>query len=674
MKKLYLLLLLSTVSMLSFGQLYFWESFDAGQMPPTGWTVEGLPAQWSASNSANAGGSAPEAKFTYINQNTTTRLISPMVDLTGLTSVKFSFVHYYDWYANPAPKVGVATRSHSGTWSSVYEVTPTGNMGPDPVEVTITNSDVGQSEFQVCIYLMGNMYNLDYYFCDNLLLYNPLNLDAGLLSIGATPTYFSDSAQVKGTIMNLGTTTIDMVGINWQLDGQPFIYLTGFTGLSIAPQATYDFTSAFPVRTTIGSHNLKVWISQVNTEGHDDNQADDTLSKVINRVCYVIPRVPLYEEFTSSTCAPCASFNSGFVPWCNEKDTAITLIKYQMNWPSPGDPYYTDEGGVRRDYYGVGFVPDLYTNGAEVATDITAVQSAYDQAIGQIGMMKMVASHTLAGHIITVDATVLPFTNFTNCHVHIVVMEEITYNNHMTNGETSFEHVMMKMLPDAAGTAVNFTDRVPVSFHQVADLTGTNMERWNDIIVGVFVQDDATREVYQSIYSVENGVFNTEARLENILLNSGSVPGFNPDVFTYNVTLPGGTATVPDIEGVPIDPKETVIVIPGISLPGSSTIDVFSESLNEHNLYTVNYSFAVGQKENKADNVSVAPNPTSGMIRIYGANQSTITIYSGNGMLVRTVTDFNGPSLNLTDLPKGVYFLNIQKEDNSVIRKKVVLL
>jgi Secretion system C-terminal sorting domain len=144
---------------------------------------------------------------------------------------------------------------------------------------------------------------------------------------------------------------------------------------------------------------------------------------------------------------------------------------------------------------------------------------------------------------------------------------------------------------------------------------------------------------------------------------------------TYNVTLPGGTSTVPDITGVPMDPKETVIVIPGLTLPGTTTIDVFAENLLAHNLYTVNYSVApVGQNEIKGSDVSTYPNPTSGMIHIYGATHSTISIYSGSGLLYRTINDFTGTSLNLTDLPKGVYILNIQREDNTVIRKKVVLL
>jgi Secretion system C-terminal sorting domain len=672
MKKIYLFIMFCTASMLSFGQMFIWQSFDSGQMPPAGWTISGIPAQWSISNTNNAGGTAPEAKFTYTTGTYTTRLISPMIDLTGMTSVKFSFTHYYDWYANPAPKVGVATRSNSGAWTSVYEITPTGTFGPTSVDITISNADVGQPDFQVCVYLNGNMYNLNYYYLDNILLFNPLNLDAGLLSISTTPTYFADPVDVKGMIMNLGTTTINSAVVNWQLDAGT-VHTSNFTGLALATQNTYDFTCTDLMGAAIGAHNLKVWISTVNGDV-DDNQANDTLGKTVNRVCYVVPRIPLYEEFTSSTCGPCATFNSGFVPWCNSHDSLITLIKYQMNWPGTGDPYYTLEGGVRRDYYGVGFVPDLYTNGEEVATDVPAVQAAYDMAITQIGMMKIASSNSLAGHVITIDATVLPFTNFSSCHVFIIVMEKMTYNNTGTNGETSFEHVMMKMLPDANGTAVNFTDRTPFSIHQVADLSSTHVERWDDLIVGIIVQDDATKEIYQSQYTVENGVFNTEARLTNILVNLTPVPGFDPNTMTYTVIMPGGTSLVPDISGIPMDPKETVIVIPGLTLPGTTTIDVFAENLLAHNLYTVNYSFATGLNDNKVNDVNIFPNPTSGMIRIYGAAHSTISIYSGSGLLCRTISDFTGTSLTLTDLPKGVYILNIQREDNTVIRKKVVLL
>ena len=40
--------------MLASAQTFLWESFDAGQMPPQGWTLNGLEAQWTANNSNNA--------------------------------------------------------------------------------------------------------------------------------------------------------------------------------------------------------------------------------------------------------------------------------------------------------------------------------------------------------------------------------------------------------------------------------------------------------------------------------------------------------------------------------------------------------------------------------------------------------------------------------------------
>jgi len=81
---------------------------------------------------------------------------------------------------------------------------------------------------------------------------------------------------------------------------------------------------------------------------------------------------------------------------------------------------------------------------------------------------------------------------------------------------------------------------------------------------------------------------------------------------TYNVDLPGGTATVPDISGIPIYPKETVIVVPGAAIPGTTTIDVFAENLIAHNLYTVNYNFATGLIDNRLNDVNVYPEHLEG--------------------------------------------------------------
>ena len=56
---------------------------------------------------------------------------------------------------------------------------------------------------------------------------------------------------------------------------------------------------------------------------------------------------------------PCASFNAVLDPYLsslntNEPGSGIVAVKYQMDWPAPGnDPSYNQDGETRRAYYGV---------------------------------------------------------------------------------------------------------------------------------------------------------------------------------------------------------------------------------------------------------------------------------------------------------------------------------
>jgi len=670
MKKIYTLILFIAVSVVTYGQTFIWEGFDSGQMPPAGWTLDGFASQWSISNSANAGGAPPEAMFTYVSGNSTSRFISPACDLTGLTAVKLSFKHYYDWYSNPAPKVGVATRSGGGGWTSVWEILPTGNVGPQQIDLDITNSDVGASDFQFCFYITGNFYNIDYWYLDNILLFNPLNLDGALTSI-TTPTFIGGPIPVTGTVMNMGLTTITDLEINWQLNSGP-VHSTTIGGLSIPLQGLYAFTCTDLLNATIGTHLLTVWINKVNGVV-DDDQTNDTLQKTIKKACNITARKPCFEEFTSSTCAPCASFNAGFVPWCQQNEDDITLIKYQMNWPGVGDPYYTEEGGTRRDYYGVGWVPWLVCNGTYVETSMGAVQAAFNLAVQQPGLVDVVASHVLNGTTMTVNATALPFVNFSDAVIHIIVFEYVTTGNVMTNGETEFHHVMMKMMPDGSGTTTDMVDREPYSIEQTQDLAGTHVEEWDDLGVLVFIQDLQSQEIYQSFYSVENGVFATEARLDDIKVDGISLPGFDPDIYDYDVEVPGGVL-IPEIIGIPMDPNATVIVVPATEIPGTTTIDVFAEDLSTHVTYTINLIWAVGQDETSQEAIRIFPNPTTGLVNIAGATHASVQVYSATGIQVISINDFTGQTLNLTDLSEGVYMVSIRTEKGNLIRKKIVFV
>lgn len=164
------------LSLQTYGQTYLSEDFSSGQMPPPGWSIDNVSGQWTANPSANAGGQSPEARFQWIQLVDVTKLISPPIDLSGLTSVMLKFNHMYDYYQGEGPSIGFATRSNNGVWTSIWQLTPEVNIGPETVELEITNDDVGQPNFQVCCYILGDLYNLDYWYVDNIILYQSVHV------------------------------------------------------------------------------------------------------------------------------------------------------------------------------------------------------------------------------------------------------------------------------------------------------------------------------------------------------------------------------------------------------------------------------------------------------------------------------------------------------------------
>ncbi|HAQ64286.1 MAG TPA: hypothetical protein DCR43_00270 [Bacteroidales bacterium] len=303
MKKIYLLFVGICCSLLVSAQVYLSEDFGAGTMPPTGWSLDGIPAQWSNSASSNAGGTSPEAKFSYVQQTTTTRLVSPIVDMTGVANVTLSFKYFYDHYAN-GPSIGVATRfGTSGAWNVVWQTTPSANQGPKTQVVDLTN--IGQSDFQFCLFITGNLYNVDYWYIDDIKLFSPLALDAALASVKiAKYTEEGVPFNLEGTVSNEGSTVLNSFDINYTLDGGS-AQVYPVTGVNVALGDVYNFTHNVPiVLSGIGAHPITVWINNVNG-GIDLNPDNDTMHVVSNAVPFVPEKKVLAEEATGTWCGWC---------------------------------------------------------------------------------------------------------------------------------------------------------------------------------------------------------------------------------------------------------------------------------------------------------------------------------------------------------------------------------
>jgi len=670
MKKFYILFIaLLSMSVIINGQTYLTEDFSEDIMPPSGWTIDGYNSQWSTRPSENAGGAPPEARFIYNNSTGVSRLISPEIDLTGVNNVNIAFKHFLDNFSS-GPKIGVATRSGGGDWNIVWEVNTTSDMGPEEKILSVTNADVGASDFQFCLYLDGYFYNIDYWYIDDIEIYTPYNLDAKLASI-TTPWYLTGTSEVTGAVKNRGINDITSLEIKWQAD-EGDVTTTSFSDIEISTGETFNYTCDGLFDFPVGNHNLDVWISGVNDDIDDDTE-NNMLMKTIHNASYVDNRVPLFEEFTSSTCGPCAGFNNTFVPWCDDHEEDITLVKYQMSWPAPGDDYYTEEGGDRRTYYGVSAVPSLFGNGGSVSTNIGAINTFYNNAIELPGFASVVGSHTFSGTEITVNVNLLPFADYDNFRLHVVVFEYLTTGNTGNNGETEFEHVMMKMIPDAFGTTLNISDREPYSYTHTVDLAGTYVEEWDDLGVAIIFQDYQNKEVFQSGYSIEDAVYNSEARLSDLMVDGVSIEDFDSDIFNYNVELPEGTNEIPLVAGIPMDENATVVVVPATELRDNiTTIDVFAEDLATNNRYTVTFTLATGLNELHDKQVKLYPNPTTGILNIQTNNAADVYVYATDGSIIGEYQLFNNKQIDLSHLSNGIYFVKVLTE-NEIITKKISL-
>lgn len=668
MKKFYSVLIALFLTVTVFGQTYLSEDFSSGEMPPPGWTIFAFTQQFVCAPSDNAGGVAPECRIDGFAYNGTLRIMSPTINMTGISSATLIFKHYYDHKNAPSPTIGVATKS-TGSWNTVWQMTPTADTGPEEIQVTISNSDMNKPYFQVSFFVTGAVGNMNSWYIDDVLLLVPLDLDGKISSI-TVPGTITSPQEVGGVFQNVGSTPVTDFSVSYQAYNGVY-YDTAFSGLNLDMFESFEFSFDQMWIQPFGTYDISMWLNSVNGVT-DDYTPNDTATKSITYIANILPRRVVMEEFTSSTCGPCASFNTGFVPWC-QSHPDITLVKYQMNWPGAGDPYYTAEGGVRRNYYGVSYVPDLYVNAAQTNTNVNAVQVAYNQGLTLTSYIDIASGFTISGTTIHVTTNILPWDNVGNVKVLTIVMEKVTTQNTGGNGETSFHHVMMDMIPDGSGASVNLQYATPVQLKYDVNLSSTNVEDYDDLLVAVLVQNPSTKEMLQSDYGIQDTTFSAEARLEMIYLDGIPLEGFDPDVYEYDVILPEGTVFEPYLEASTMDEYSMALVTPAFQLPGTATVDIYAENLYNTKRYLVHYTVYTGVDDKTVPLVQVYPNPVSGQLFVNGLKNATVGLYSASGAKVVSLTNFSGSSIDVSTLPQGVYIMNVTTEEGFVVRKKIVV-
>lgn len=303
------------------------ENFQSasGSTPPNGWTR----TQATGSNGWKFGSSLGSQYWTvpahtiYAASNdddcncnmSVDFLISPVIDLSAYTGAVLTFQAFFTGDYNSTAYVKVSTNGGS-SWTAVNTLSGSGSWQSISVNLS---SYIGQSNVKIAFHHNDNADWASGFAVDDVQLIQPLEYDLEMLEITTGEYQQVGSFNITGTIQNNGGQTINTADINWQIDGGA-VNTYSASSLNILPTATKAFTHNIQATlNTIGTYQLKVWVSNPNGNA-DMKNTNDTLSKTINTLTSIPPKKVVVEEATGAWC--------GYCP-----DGAVKLMQVLQTYP-----------------------------------------------------------------------------------------------------------------------------------------------------------------------------------------------------------------------------------------------------------------------------------------------------------------------------------------------------
>ena len=220
----------------------------------------------------------------------------------------------------------------------------------------------------------------------------------------------------------------------------------------------------------------------------------------------VVPFVPVVEHFTASTCSPSYVAANMLNPIYEKVkgEGRLNIIKYQMNFPGSGDPYYIADNGVRANYYGVDAIPTIvYCGTSEVNYPDLASNMETLLAV-DYGQPTPVSIECLEFKVDTLNERMSARLEVRSDHdirsakFFATLIEWTTTRNRGTNGETEFHYVTMSHLAGPHGEDARYMAGETVEYECGIDLSGTHVEEVTDLELVCFVQDSDAGDVFQS--------------------------------------------------------------------------------------------------------------------------------------------------------------------------------
>jgi PKD repeat protein len=221
----------------------------------------------------------------------------------------------------------------------------------------------------------------------------------------------------------------------------------------------------------------------------------------------------IIERYTNYQCGPCASLNNS---WYNATTTgliesgSVTHIVYNVNWPGANDPMYllnAAQNSERWRYYGVNSVPWIVVNGTTVSTSSSSnLINAVNTGNASFAPFKLeLVPEIFSNNVISVKVKIVrdptDQTVFgTRTRLKIGVTEK-SVTGPAGALEAVYYDITRRMLPGPSGIQFEIPqpgDSVEVASVYVPSAEFLSSVDLTDIRVVAFIQNDQTKEIYQS--------------------------------------------------------------------------------------------------------------------------------------------------------------------------------
>jgi len=324
---------------------------------------------------------------------------------------------------------------------------------------------------------------------------------------------------------------------------------------------------------------------------------------------YAYDKLSLVERFTNASCVPCRDLN---VAWYTAtthnyvNSGLISHIVYNVWWPGAGDPMYLlnqTDNTTRTNYYSCNYVPWIDINGTQISETQGAFTSAVVNGNAQFAPFNIVISQgVISNNLIEIGIKIIrdptDVTTFSNVKLRVALTEKtVAYSSPPGgNGETVFYSICRKMMPNAVGSTFTIPapgDSTMISLQYVPTAAFLQAVNMDSLRVVAFIQDDNTRQIYQSnMHDINQNYMATITTQDEYYFGASSGTGVymayvkNIGLFpdTYNINLDfdgpaGWSQTFTTINGTfNLGETDTVTLSPGDST--EIQVNVNANSIN----------------------------------------------------------------------------------------------